>query len=361
VKLIKKATVINYQSHKFAELNFHKGINAIIGSSDSGKTALLRSLFWAITNRPRGKNFVSYWDRNKSGDPKTETSVEIELENDVTVKRILSKDFSGYELNFNNSKLSEKFEALKGDVPEDIELCFNLSEGNIQKQMDKPFLLDVSAGEVARFFNKTISLDLVDRSLSAAESSKRSIKKDLLGATNQVELLEKQASEFEWIESANKLLSKAEKLDERVNKTENSISNIENVLEKISDSNKSIFEIGNLKSADELVKFAEQEYKSIKDIKNKEQKLNDLMMSIISMNAIMKEIPDFSDGKLEALIYDAKKSEFESDELEERIATVGKAIDDITASKEILETSEKLIGKYQEDLPESCPLCGGKI
>jgi len=36
---------------------------------------------------------------------------------------------------------------------------FNFDSVNIQKQMDAPFLLSESAGEVARFFNSTIWLE----------------------------------------------------------------------------------------------------------------------------------------------------------------------------------------------------------
>ncbi|MCK9524299.1 MAG: AAA family ATPase, partial [Limnochordia bacterium] len=39
--MIEKLTLKNFQSHKHSELEFAPGLNAIIGQSDSGKSALL--------------------------------------------------------------------------------------------------------------------------------------------------------------------------------------------------------------------------------------------------------------------------------------------------------------------------------
>ena len=54
-------SIENFQSHEHSFLEFSKGINVITGSSDSGKTAILRALYWIIWNRPQGDSFKSWW------------------------------------------------------------------------------------------------------------------------------------------------------------------------------------------------------------------------------------------------------------------------------------------------------------
>ena len=59
--MIQKLNIQNFQSHKDTKLEFHPGVNVIIGQSDSGKTAIIRALRWLIWNRPGGDDFRSDW------------------------------------------------------------------------------------------------------------------------------------------------------------------------------------------------------------------------------------------------------------------------------------------------------------
>jgi len=59
--MIKTLSIQNYQSHKDSTLEFDPGVNVIVGSTDSGKTAIIRALRWLIWNRPNGDSFRSTW------------------------------------------------------------------------------------------------------------------------------------------------------------------------------------------------------------------------------------------------------------------------------------------------------------
>ncbi|GAF15365.1 DNA double-strand break repair Rad50 ATPase [Bacillus sp. JCM 19045] len=48
----------NFQSHQDTSIQFDQGLNVIVGQSDSGKTAVLRGLRWALFNLPRGTDFL---------------------------------------------------------------------------------------------------------------------------------------------------------------------------------------------------------------------------------------------------------------------------------------------------------------
>ena len=218
--MIHQLSLKNFQSHPDSLLEFHPGVNVIVGSSDSGKSAILRALYWARYNRPLGDSFVSYFNRDGKGGPIRPTRVEVRFGSDSHwLSRIRSKDFNGYAIHSKEAETAgtdhDTLEAVKGDVPEIIEGLFNLSEVNIQKQMDAPFLLSESAGEVARFFNRIIRLDVIDRVLSDAESRKRKYKAAAGAATDTHGELEKELEKFGWIEAAETLLKQLEKANAR--------------------------------------------------------------------------------------------------------------------------------------------------
>ena len=89
--MIEELWIKNFQSHKDTKIRFGKNLNVIIGSSDSGKTAILRALRWLIYGRPMGKAFQTHGT--------TRTMVQIILDNGVKVKRLLDGKESSYYLN----------------------------------------------------------------------------------------------------------------------------------------------------------------------------------------------------------------------------------------------------------------------
>ena len=162
--MIKKLKITNFQSHKNTTLNFDKGVNMIIGSSDCGKTAVIRALQWALWNRPGGDSFRSNWGGK--------TSVELTtVENDV-ITRIKDKSDNLYTCN------EQIYRAFGTDIPEDIKKKLNINSINCQAQLDSPFLLTETPGEVAKQFNKIAHLEQIDKSLQNVEKWLRSIKRD---------------------------------------------------------------------------------------------------------------------------------------------------------------------------------------
>ena len=142
----------NFQSHEKSSLEFCGGVNCIVGSSDSGKTALLRALNWVINNRPTGDSFRSHW----GGD----TVVDIMLDEQL-IRRERTKKTNLYLIDSAYDP-KEEFKAFGTDVPEEVTKVLNFSSLNFQNQMDAPFLLSSGAGEVVRYLNQVVDLDVID-------------------------------------------------------------------------------------------------------------------------------------------------------------------------------------------------------
>jgi len=266
-------------------------------------------LFWAIYNRPSGLSFISYWNRDKKGNPLKSTYSEIK--SFYSVKRIRNKELNGYKLIPIFNEPEQKLEAIGLDVPEQVSKLLNLSEVNIQKQMDAPFLLSESASEVARFLNKEIRLDLIDKILSNAESKRRKYNSDIKQYDIEISEIEKELEKFE-------ILEEAERLNTQLNEVEILIESIEDKIEGLEllkvDYQKYVKIIQNyvkipFKNIEEIIELLDEVKKEEKDIQEHlevleeyksdyREKANDIITYEHDIKKLEKRMPDtcpFSD------------------------------------------------------------------
>ena len=173
--MIKELSLTNFQSHKDSSLQLSEGVNVIVGASDSGKTAIIRALRWLITNKPAGDAFRSTWG--------CKTEVEL-FTDDAHVVRSRDKE--------NEYVLGDMhFKAFSTETPKEITDALNFSDINLQSQLDAPFLLSQSPGEVASFFNRVAHLESIDKGTSNVNSAVRELTADIKYKSEQeVKLIE---------------------------------------------------------------------------------------------------------------------------------------------------------------------------
>ena len=191
----------NFQSHKNTLVSLDPGINCIVGTSDSGKTSILRGFRWVYENRPTGTAFISHWCK------KDDTIVTVECAGGI-VARVRSDGRNGYDVG------GVELGAIGMDVPAQVTQLLNMSSINISSQHDAPFLLAETAGDVAKYLNKLIHLDLIDVVLSNAESERRGIKKDIAGAETEIADAKKELDSLSWVDKAAELLEELKKKEQ---------------------------------------------------------------------------------------------------------------------------------------------------
>lgn len=198
--MIKSVKILNFQSHEKSKLDFSNGVNVIVGCSDSGKTAIIRALRWLSWNRPSGNSICSNWGGT--------TNVVIETEEGFVRRSKDKKDT--YELLIKGRK-NLVFHAFGTNVPEEITTFLNLSEINLQQQLDSPFLLNNSSGEVAQHFNKIARLDKIDSGLQNVQRWIRELEQNIKFRTEQ---LSKQREEIKTFDYLDKFEAEVEVLEE---------------------------------------------------------------------------------------------------------------------------------------------------
>jgi exonuclease SbcC len=198
--MLKQLNLTNFQSHKSSTLEFSEGVNVIIGSSDSGKTALIRALRKLFFNRPLGDNFVSHWGGK----------MEIELFTD-DAHIVYSKDKeSEYVLG------DTHFKAFSTDVPKEITDALNIGVENIQSQLDSPFLLSMTPGDIASHWNSIANISKIDTGNQKVNSAIRELAADIKYKEAQEEKLNIDLSTYSHISIFESEVQELEELDKEL-------------------------------------------------------------------------------------------------------------------------------------------------
>ena len=120
--MIRSLEIQNRQSWQSGCLDFHEGVNLLIGSGTSGKSAILRALRWALENTA-GESQISNWIKRttKGKDPKRvldgESSVTVTTPKGI-LRRLRSPDENSYTVN------GKTLKAIGTGVPDEVKDFF---------------------------------------------------------------------------------------------------------------------------------------------------------------------------------------------------------------------------------------------
>jgi exonuclease SbcC len=215
--MIRSVQIENFQSHAMTRLEFSPGINALVGDSDCGKSAVMRAILWCVTNQSQGIADISDWCKTKKGGLKAGDRCLVSINTNPgdgcrDVSRIRSTEFNGYEV-YSGGDGVDKYEALRTDVPSEVSSAFGIGDVNIQWQMDPQFLVSMGAGEAARYINSLVNLDDIDIAMSAVNSMSRETAQDIRAAAQEVDSLHAEVDSLQWVDRLKELADRAEGLD----------------------------------------------------------------------------------------------------------------------------------------------------
>ena len=198
----------NFQSHKKTLLNFVPGVNVIVGTSSHGKTAILRAIYLLAFNRPGGLRFLNRYVNASS------VKVKAKMMEGVTISLTRGKT-NIYKCGKN------AYKAFGRNVPEEITKVLNLSDVNIQAQLDSPFLVTGSAGEFAKIVNKITKLDKCDVYVASLTSDINATKRLINSIDDEIDDMEESLAKLEGLEKLQKLFKQIEELEDLIEDLEN--------------------------------------------------------------------------------------------------------------------------------------------
>lgn len=332
--MLERVRLDNFQKHK--KFDFELGaVTTLVGQSDAGKSAILRAIRWACTNKPRGSAFIKYGEK--------QTTVRLLLDGS-TIKRSTGK-VNSYSLD------KQEFKAFGTNVPDTIADHLNLDEElNFQSQHDPVFWFSLSAGEVAKRLNAIADLEVIDRCLSDIASRHRRLNAEM-------NVLETQLAEHDAVLDSLSFVPSMLVDWEDIESDNADLDEINDPIEYLKET------LEEYRIADKAVNSASDALEQWDVIEQQKQKYVECAAKIDKISAIVSEYEQF------ALVCDVDLSEFDEIELLEseltfmdsRIESLVNLLGDIVfKDATILELNDDLRLKEAElnSLEDVCPTCG---
>ena len=345
--MIDRLDIENFQSHAHTTLEFHKGVNCIIGSSDVGKSAILRALRWVVFNRPSGDSFRSY------GSQTTNASITT---NGVTVTRTKGKK-NAYIV------AGKLLDAVKMDVPEEVNAALNLNNTNIQRQFDRPFLLDDSPGDVARHFNAIANIDDIDFSLKNIQSWIRKNTSDIEHTEEQIIKVKEALHGYDKLDHLDSLVTKLEQYDTETRQHQAAISQLRQIITRIEGASMEIKTLRPYVQAKSIITKVFQNIQEknetlvvlehLKRIIERARRVDSMLHDMGALDTINLKFNALS--KLDQRYTIVKTTTNQLITLDKQIRSVDKQVSDLQRAIQ----QDKVT--FAENMPDTCPLCGSNL
>jgi exonuclease SbcC len=199
----------NYQSIRKASLEL-EGFTVITGPTGSGKTALLRAVRLLAFNA-RGDSYVSRGQKS--------CKVAAGVRDEGWVVGIERGKANCYRLVVgapDGEPDVTTFTKLAGGVPDAVSGLLRLSKLNFASQFDGPFLLEESAGEVARVLGALTNVTVVFEAAREATRRKARLGDQLKDRQAELTRLQEEAQSFAGLPARLQAVQAAEAAQERL-------------------------------------------------------------------------------------------------------------------------------------------------
>lgn len=365
-----KVNIKDYQVIREAELEFIPGINVIVGSTNNGKSSIIRAIQGAINNQG-GSGFINYDAES------TEVTISDE-QNIITWSKSKKQGDSFYNINGDVlKKIGQKQLPEVADLlnMHEVEVGNERFQINFWRQMEKPFLVDKTAYQLFDFISQSKEQEFVAGLQSSTVGEVKGISSEVtvLNATadtltKQIITLNEEIKGLEVVESIDidnleKAITIANNLARDLNDHTNSTATYYEVKEKLLKSmkvneeadiifkevSKELNDVNEFKQAMNNLSTKEAELKEAKTKLSKiETTINQTEKVLKEVDKLIKEVNKYSDLREQLnnkfVSYKRVKIDFEADSIK------------IKELSESIKVAEKELGEF-----DVCPLCGNNL
>ena len=210
--MITQIEIDNFRTHEHTVLDFHPGVNALIGRGQAGKTNVKRSLEWVKDNRPSGKRYVSWWAED--------CKVVVTVRNPDGLYTITMEKHGNVSPTY--TVMAEAwdeprvFEKMGTKVPDLVKAVLNLDAVNIQEQLDLPYLVAGNTGDISRAVNRVLQLEEAELWLSDLKARGEENKQQATNLTGLIQTQQATVTAMEQLPVAESCLIQAELADTKL-------------------------------------------------------------------------------------------------------------------------------------------------
>jgi exonuclease SbcC len=201
-----KLVLKNFQSHYDSSFGFDKGFNCIIGSTNSGKSSIIRALKFLLFND---------WDSGYISHGESKSKVALLLDDENSVVRIKGKTDNKFTLN------QQVYENFGTTIPKEIVDALNIRnievDGkpvnlNLTSQIDSLFFLTCSPSTRAKLIDSLSGVDIVDIIISDLNKDCKRIDTEKKFKNDQLIQYIEDIKQFDDLDRKIEVLSSVEKL-----------------------------------------------------------------------------------------------------------------------------------------------------
>lgn len=349
-----------FETHLDTFIEFHPGVNTLVGESDEGKSGIVRQIKWNAKNRPTGDSYRNdKLNPNKKSDKKKRTSVSIDYESSGVIMR----ERDAGSINHYRINDQEPLRALRTDVPDEVQELTKIKDVNIQGQhpTEQYFLLADKPGQVAKRFNEVAGLTIMDDALKAINSKVRTCNAEINVAKEEIKEKKKELKDTEWIIDAEKLIKKLNKFGTEIVKKHSELLSIQKILEDVDKVNESLVSFKDVEKAKEMLNSLNTRTQDMNRRKESISEVSSLLNNIKNVSLALNECID-TDKVLNAL-KTLKKRKEKIDTDSKKIHNINNLLHKIAIHEEQCEIADdyyKKTKKVYDNLREKteCPVCG---
>lgn len=370
MKYIKKVTIENFQSHKYTEIEFDQRLNVIVGPSDSGKSAIIRALKWALYNEPSGDYFIREGEKD--------CKVAIGFNDGTLLTRYRSKSKNQYIMIRNNGE-EIKFEGFGSTIPMEIvdeiglrKIHLDSDETNsinLGEQLEGPFLLSEKTSTRASAIGRLVGVNVIDDALREVLRDSRSINIKRKSLEEETQHLTQEISSYDYLEEAKDKVNKTIQIKNKVKALMNKIqalkihqSNMGTIRGEIRNIDIIIGKLNNLDRLDDIIKVIDSSYLKYRFLKSHHNMLNRISVDLKNDENILirldnLESADYYLENLQSAYIKYKKYEalydryrrITNEKGEQRIISDKlKNLDEIKEKLHLLESKKINLTKYKD-------------
>lgn len=337
---LQKLLIQNFQCHSKLKVEFDKNITTITGSSDIGKSAIIRALRWLCHNNPQGEAFIKEGTKG--------TIVKLIVDGKEIIRK-RSEVKNTYHLD------GKEFKAFGTDVPDPIINVLNLSDINFQSQHDSVYWFSLSAGEVSRQLNSIVDLGIIDSSLSAIGKKVRHYQQSITICKERLTKAKERKESINWVIEANADYLVVEKGEEkhqelriRATDLKNRIGSSQTYIEmrdRASSQGKDVQSVGKLGQI--CLKLSKRVTSLSVDIKNIQEQKKILDIGIPDTKLIISAFEKYND--LSDKVWSLRTN---------HIDAIKQMTSDLVLLKNAVQVTETDLHEAIEGI---CPVCGREI